>query len=992
MTLNLNKYQKEAVTHLDGPCLVTSCPGSGKTFTLVERIVCLINRGVKPKNILCLTFTNKAANEMKARVCKRLGVDKVDFFIGTFHSLCAKMLRKIGPSHGLKVNFSIIDDKDQIDIIQQIARRLEVDISKPEAFKIINRLNFYRDGMEEFEWVENELGLLSHIEIAKAYLKHCKANSLFDFSALIYENIKMIESDEDLKRKIQNTFKYIMVDETQDTNMSQFHLVNLLGGRWKNIMLIGDIDQCIVEGEEVLTPNGHVKIEDIKEGDTVYSASGSGGMLEAKVENVYKKFVVEQDIVKLITKSGRVLRMSKEHMIFADYVKDSPKKIVVYLMYSKEFGYRVGVTNTKRNHGVKGCGIGARLNQERADYMWILKSVDSLDEAKYWEQYYSVKYGIPSWCFYSGSKGRQLDYSDDSIKKLFMSIDTVENARGLMEDLLLFEERPHHVPKCMCKNKRRNFTINMCADSRNGTLHRYMISGSDDSDRDILVKAGLKVRDAGKNKRGWRVDSAFKSLGDIYEILKKVEGCLPVNVIEKAKLGEEALSLIPASHLRPGMAVYVEEDGKIEFDYVEKVLYSKYNCNLYDLDVKRYHNFITNGIVSHNSIYGWRGARCQNIQDFINNYEDCKVISLSKNYRSTPQIVRHASKLIKLNTSHMGTAFETDNDDGENVRCYSFNDQYMEANWVGKTAKKFITDGGWDPSDMAVLYRANKMSEPVEQALVNNAIPYEVVGAWNFYDRKEVRDCLAMLRLLANPRDGIAFGRICNFVEGLGNVTVGRIENIAQDRNITIPQACKIMGDKASSIKISRGCEKLSNIYNRKWDQSNPAACMSQLIHGLSYENYLQTKFDNTANERKDNISQIVSSAGECSGDENGVSKYLQQVSLVTSSDNDDKGNKMPLMSLHAAKGLEFPIVFMIGVEEDLLPHKNAMSEDPYTGLEEERRLCYVGMTRAKKVLLMSLCQKRKRFGKYGNQTFNKCKPSRFLYESGVLQKGQNGR
>jgi DNA helicase II / ATP-dependent DNA helicase PcrA len=630
MALNLNKYQKEAVTHLDGPCLVTSCPGSGKTFTLVERIVCLINRGVKPKNILCLTFTNKAANEMKARVCKRLGVDKVDFFIGTFHSLCAKMLRKIGPAHGIKVNFSIIDDKDQIDIVMQIARKLEIDISKPEAFKIINRLNFYRDGMEEFDWVEDELGLSSHIEIATAYLKHCKRNSLFDFSALIYENIKMIESDEDLKRKIQNTFKYIMVDEVQDTNISQFYLVNLLGKKWKNIMVIGDLDQ---------------------------------------------------------------------------------------------------------------------------------------------------------------------------------------------------------------------------------------------------------------------------------------------------------------------------------------------------------------------SIYRFRGARYQNIQDFINMYEDCRVISLSKNYRSTPQIVKVAHRLIKLNTSHMGTAFETDNNDGENVRCYSFNDQYMEAKWVGRTAKKFINEGGWDPSDMAVLYRANKMSEPIEQALVNNAIPYEVVGAWNFYDRKEIRDCLAMLKLLSNPRDGIAFGRICNFIEGLGNVTVGRIENIAQDRNITIPQACKIMGDKANSIKISRGCEKLSNIYNRTWDQSNPAACMSQLIHGLSYENYLQTKFDNTANERKDNISQIVSSAGECNGEENGVSKYLQQVSLVTNTENDKKEDKMPLMSLHSAKGLEFPIVFLIGVEENILPHKMAMADDPYEGLEEERRLAYVGLSRAKKVLFTSWCKRRRVFGKHGNMIYNKCKPSQFLYEAGLIKK-----
>ena len=630
MALSLNKYQKEAVHHLDGPCLVTSCPGSGKTLVMVERVVTLIKNGVKPKNILCLSFTNKASNEMKKRVCKRLKVDKLDFFVGTFHSLCAKMIRKIGPSKGYNKNFSIIDDRDQVDIILQIARKLEFDINKVDAFKIANRLNFYRDQMEDFSWVEDELKLQPYIDIANAYLEHCKKNSLLDFSALIYENIKMIESDEELKKKIQNTFKYINVDEVQDTNKSQFYLVNLLGGKWKNIMIIGDIDQ---------------------------------------------------------------------------------------------------------------------------------------------------------------------------------------------------------------------------------------------------------------------------------------------------------------------------------------------------------------------SIYRFRGARYQNIQDFIDKYEDCKVISLSKNYRSTPQIVEVARSLIKFNSSHMGTSFETDNKDGEKVRCYSFNDQYVEANWVGKAARKFIEEGGWDPSDMAVLYRVNKMSEPIEQALVNNSIPYEVVGSWNFYDRKEVRDCMAMLKLLANPRDGIAFGRVCNFVDGMGAITVGKIENLAQEKNITIPQACKMMGDKVNSIKISRGCEKLSNIYNRKWDHTNPATCMSQLVDKFNYNHHLSAKFNDTYSERKENISQIISSAAECNGEENGVSKYLQQVSLVTNSDKDDKNDKMSLMSLHAAKGLEFSIVFMVGFEKDILPHKSALADDPYEGLEEERRLSFVGLSRAKKVLLTSWCERRRSFGKHGNMTYNKCMPSRFLYEAGIIKK-----
>jgi DNA helicase-2/ATP-dependent DNA helicase PcrA len=632
MSFKLNRYQKEAVTHIDGPCLVTSCPGSGKTRVLTERAAYLVNQGIKQKNILCLTFTNKAANEMKERVCKRLNVEKLDFFVGTFHSLCARMIRKIGPGRGISANFNILDEKDQSDLIFQIARKLGHDVEYGQAKHIAHCVNYYRDQMEDFEWVEDTLKLDPLIEIAEKYIDHCHQNSLLDFSALIYENIKTIEADEDLKRKVQNTFKYIMVDETQDTNKAQFHLVNLLGAKWKNIMLIGDTDQ---------------------------------------------------------------------------------------------------------------------------------------------------------------------------------------------------------------------------------------------------------------------------------------------------------------------------------------------------------------------SVYGWRGARYQNIQQFIDDYEDCRVISLSKNYRSTPQIVAHASKLIKINTSHMGTQFETDNPDGEKVRCGSFKDQLFEASWVGRTAKRFIEEGGWDPSDIAVLYRVNKMSEPIEQAMVSQGVPYEVIGAWNFYDRKEVRDCLSMLKFLSNPKDGIAFARVCSFIKGMGSITIGKIENLAQEKNISIVEACKEMKGTVKSVKIRRACENIDSIYGSKWDYDNPAKCLKQLINKFDYEDHLYNKFGDTAPERKENVTQLVDSAGEYSGEENGLSKYLQQISLVTSNDKEKEKNKLAMMSLHSAKGLEFPIVFLIGVEEDIMPHKMALADDPYAGMEEERRLCYVGMTRAKKILFTSWCKQRRRFGRHGNMTTNKCKPSRFLFESGLMKESE---
>lgn len=628
MARTLNKYQEEAVAHKDGPCLVTSCPGSGKTLTLVERVISLIKSGVSQKNILCLTFTNKAANEMKARICQRLGVAKPEFFIGTFHSLCSRLLRKFGSEKGFGENFNILDEKEQIDMVLQVSRNLGQDIEYGDARHIANTLNFYRDQMELFSWVEYTLKKDPFIDIAKGYIERCKNCNLFDFSGLIYDAIQIIEEDESIKRKVQNAFKYIMVDETQDTNKAQFYLVNLLGGKWKNIMLIGDVDQ---------------------------------------------------------------------------------------------------------------------------------------------------------------------------------------------------------------------------------------------------------------------------------------------------------------------------------------------------------------------SVYGWRGARYQNIQEFINNYVDCRVISLSKNYRSTPQIVKLASKLIKNNSSHIDINFETDNPDGEPVKCYSFKDQIAEATWVGKAIWRFVNEGGWDPKDIVVLYRVNKMSEPIEQALVKNGVPYEVIGAWNFYDRREVRDCLSMIKLLANKKDGIAFHRVCNLIKGIGNITIGKIEKISEEKNISIPDACNEMAHTSKSITISEGCEKLYNIYNDNWDLKNPSLCLQKLIDKFHYKKYISDEFSDTCQEREDNINQLIDAAGEFIGEDNGVSKYLQQISLVTNNDKSNDDNKVSLMSFHAAKGLEFPVVFMVGVEKDILPHKKAVADDPYGGMEEERRLCYVGMTRAKKVLFMSWCKSRRRLGKFGNMILDKCKPSLFLCETDLV-------
>ena len=818
MVFKLNEFQKQAVEHIDGPALVTSCPGSGKTACVVERVANLIKKGVKPKNILCLTFTNKAANELKERVCKKLGVEKLDFFVGTFHSLCVRLLKKIGPLFGKTDKFTILDERDQSDLVMQIARQLEYNIEIKDARHISHCLNYYRDQMEDFEWVEDHLSTEPFIEIAQEYLSRCERDNLVDFSGLIYNAIKIVEKDEKIKYKVLNTFKYICVDEVQDSNVAQFHLVNLLGELHRNVMIIGDVDQCLTGDQEILTNNGYIKINDIKELDTVkcmkkmlkqdkYKLDTTDGV----VERIYKKEVINYPIVKIKTLSNKEATFSKDHMVFVSLNEEQKERI------TKDFG---------------------ELKKE-------IILTESIGDVNY-------------------------------------------------EDLLSFEISPE----------------------------------------------------------------------------------------------EDVFYLVPAMYIEKGMKSISYGNFCMEylyFDTIKKVEHEEYSGFLYDLDVGIHHNFISgSGVVSHNSIYGWRGARYQNIQNFIDRYEDCKVISLSKNYRSTPEIVKVAHQLIKYNDSHMGTGFETDNQSGEAVRCIGFNDQIKEAEWVGKMIGRLIDDGGWAERDIAVLYRVNKMSQPIEQSLTNNGIPYEVVGSHNFYDRKEIRDCLAMLKFLSNQKDGVAFSRVGSLLKGLGAISIGKIENRAQEKNITITEACREISDTASSVSLIRSCNKIVDIYDYKWDFNKPAQCLDRLIRKLDYNDYLLKKYDDTAVEREDNVKQLIDASGEFEN----IHEYLHNVSLITSADNkeDKEQGKVSLMSMHSSKGLEYPIIFIIGAEENIIPNRLAILDDPFAGEQEERRLMFVAATRAMHCLFILYCRNRRGFGKFGNSFYKKAKPSRFLYECGLLE------
>ena len=603
--MELNKQQLKAVNHVDGPCLITACPGSGKTTVIVERVANLINKEkISPSNLLCITFTNKASQEMLNRISKKIGTSNLKFFIGTFHSLCSNILRRYGDRLGYTPRFSIIDEKGQEDMIVKIARSLGKTKKEIDVYRIKHALNNWRENLEKDINLSTRLDDDPlHFEIAKLYLSTLKEQNIIDFSGLLYEAVQLLEKDKELLGRFQNKFKYIMVDEVQDTNYSQFYLVNLLGGKYKNIAIVGDLSQ---------------------------------------------------------------------------------------------------------------------------------------------------------------------------------------------------------------------------------------------------------------------------------------------------------------------------------------------------------------------SIYAFRGARYKNIIDFLKKYKDCEKIPLEKNYRSTPQIVSAADKLIKNNSTHMGDEFKTDNPPGSDVFCEGFLSSQEESRWCARRIQDLCDEYGWDYSDISILYRINSLSLELQLSFAHYNIPFTVIGGPSFFDRREIRDCLSMLKFFVNPSDALAFHRVANLFTGVGPSTIEKIEKVAADKKIDMLKACEYMKDNTTKRTLKKVTEKMYDIFSVDDSGMHAGDCLSFLTEQMKYYDVLELKCPQDCEDRKINVEELINNATVFGQKNKSIDKYLQNIALVSSSDKNADENSVSLMTGHASKGLEFPIVFTVGFEQGIIPHSMALSDakNPMEALEEETRIAYVMFSRAKKHLLFLIVKR----------------------------------
>jgi DNA helicase-2/ATP-dependent DNA helicase PcrA len=395
------------------------------------------------------------------------------------------------------------------------------------------------------------------------------------------------------------------------------------------------------------------------------------------------------------------------------------------------------------------------------------------------------------------------------------------------------------------------------------------------------------------------------------------------------------------------------------------------------------------------SIYSWRSADVRNILDFEKDFPDAKVIMLQQNYRSTRNILETASCIISSNKQRKKTELWTENEPGGKIEVVETFTQQEEAQFVVKEVERLLKTGEAKLSDCAVMYRTNAQSRALEEAFIRYGTPYKLVAGTRFYERREIKDIIAYLKLIHNTRDTVSLSRVINVPQrGIGDRTVSQLTEWASSRNISQYQALKSLAVSQDSVPFNaRSARLLADFFNMidELEKQSHEVKLDELfdmvISKTGYKNYIKSLPDDE--DRWDNIQELRSVAKQYSDfePEEALSAFLEGVTLVSDVDGlDDVVDAVTLITLHQAKGLEYPVVFIVGMEDGILPHIRSF-DDPGQ-MEEERRLCYVGITRAKKKVYLVRAFRRNLMG---NSTVNS--PSRFLKDipTNLIKNNGNG-
>ncbi|MEI7546470.1 MAG: UvrD-helicase domain-containing protein, partial [Actinomycetota bacterium] len=969
---SLNPDQLDAVVHRGGPLLVVAGAGSGKTRVLTHRIAHLVHEGVPASSILAITFTNKAADEMKHRVAALVGPMVKAMWVCTFHSACVRILRANAEVLGYPRNFSIYDQADAQRLCGYVIRDLGLDAKRFPPRAVHGQISLWKNELitpDQAKAKADNPFTRKHAEVYADYQARLHKAGAMDFDDLLMKTVQLFREHSEVLAHYQQRFRYVLIDEYQDTNTAQNEIALALSQGHQQITIVGDGDQCLPPGTLIATPNGDVPIESIVVGDVVF---GTGGRADVEVgavrhvqEGRYKGPVVR------VVAGGVTISGTPHHVVPARF--DVPAgKHLVYLMHRADRGYRIGRTKSVRTNsrGDTGPAFRVRAVQEHADAVWVLRVCDSLAEAAYFESRYAADYGLPTACFHAHSRDLAMD--DEWLAKLFAAIDTEMRAKILMDELLVHPDFPHHRPQNGLA--RNTLDLVMFADRR-ATVgsHRLQWSSSNRQVIERLESAGLKLR---PGKAGKRFETSFKSYPQALRSAHEVAARGGMRVKRRAMIDGLTYDSTPLAHLHPGMTVLVLHEGQFQQRTVDAVTVEQYDGPVYDLEVEPTHHYVANGLLVHNSVYGWRGADVRNILLFEDAFDDVTTIVLDQNYRSTQTILDAANAVIKNNPDRKEKHLWSEKGGGDRIVRFHAEDEGDEAMWVARSIQNLHRDSHVMWKEMAAFYRTNAQSRVLEEAFMRMGVPYKVVGGTRFYDRREVKDAMAYLRAVVNPADEVSVKRVLNVPKrGVGDGSVAKLDALANALGITFAEATRDSQQAGLTGSAARGVESfvrlLDDVSLLLADEGiGPGDLLQAVMDRSGYLAELEAEESVEAAGRLENIGELIGSAREFTR----IDEFLEQVALVADTDEIDDDDKVVLMTLHSAKGLEYPVVFLVGLEEGLFPNSRSLTEP--TQMEEERRLAYVGITRAQQKLFVSHAWSRQLFG-----TTNYNPPSRFLDE-----------
>ncbi|MBM3254008.1 MAG: hypothetical protein FJZ16_07140, partial [Candidatus Omnitrophica bacterium] len=678
----LNAQQKEAVRHDKGPLLIIAGAGTGKTSVITRRIAHLIEtKKALPEEIVALTFTEKAAANMEEGVDILVPYGYTNVWISTFHAFGDRILRENALIIGLDPNFKVLTRPEQIIFFREHLFEFPLNYFRPlsDPAKFIEALVVLfsrakdedtspKEYLDYAKNLENKLKenpddeelkelIIQQREIADSYAKYqelTSKNNRVDFGDQVYLCLKLLREHPLILKNYQRQFKYILVDEFQDTNYAQFELVKLLAGKDKNLTVVGDDDQCLPPCTLIETHLGRKRIENITAGERVITGVGRGYVSISNVTKVFKRKKIARFLT-FKTEKGYKITVTDNHKMFC-FVPPVPYKkdiYYVYLMCRMNLGWRIGVTND----------LAGRLRLERsADKIIGLRGFYSEREAYYYEVLWSLRYGIPTACF----KEREgLRLAGKWLDRLYSEIDVYKNVMRLARDLRI-DLNSHHI--CLDgvtrgSSKRVKIHLEMCyrkyrsKAAKNNVLQKPAVSHivhlqtSQESIIKKLEKAGIVLHPAKKGKRFRFANADIRKVGDLaYRLCAITDGILESKFsVGTMNIQYKSALIMSASNVLIGHYLPVMEGSRIIYDRVINISEKTKEEVVYDLEIERTHNFIANNIVVHNSIYKFRGAAISNILNFMDTYKDAKKVVLTKNYRSTQIILDRAYTLIKHN-------------------------------------------------------------------------------------------------------------------------------------------------------------------------------------------------------------------------------------------------------------------------------------------------------------------------------------------------------